>query len=115
VWRNTHPYVVVDRHEDITHPNQVEDDPMCDRSVTFYGYVRGTHLKPGMKIHLIGVGDFSMTEISALPDPCPLPDKDGKKTVSYKFAQSVYRCTWRPMYVEDSIQPELGPFIFNRL
>mmetsp|Transcript_9528 Transcript_9528/g.17318 ORF Transcript_9528/g.17318 Transcript_9528/m.17318 type:complete len:1164 (+) Transcript_9528:3-3494(+) len=79
VWRNTHPYVVVDRHEDITHPNKVEEDPSCDRSVTFYGYVRGTHLKPGMKVHVIGVGDFPMTEVSVLPDPCPLPDNENKK------------------------------------
>lgn len=81
VWRNTHPYVVVDRHEDITHPNKVDEDPECDRSVTFYGYVRGTHLKPGMKVHLIGVGDYSMTEVDVLPDPCPLPDHENKKKV----------------------------------
>ena len=30
VWRNTHPYVVVDRHEDITHPNKTDADPHCD-------------------------------------------------------------------------------------
>ena len=85
IWRNTHPYVVVDRHEDITHPNKVAEDPNCDRSVTFYGYVRGTHLKPGMKVHLIGVGDYSMTEVSALPDPCPLPDHENKKKVRTYF------------------------------
>jgi ribosome biogenesis protein BMS1 len=81
IWRNTHPYVMVDRHEDITHPNKVAEDESCDRSVTFYGYVRGTHLKPGMKVHLIGVGDYSMTEVSVLPDPCPLPDHENKKKV----------------------------------
>lgn len=78
--------MVVDRHEDITHPNKVAEDESCDRSVTFYGYVRGTHLKPGMKVHLIGVGDYSMTEVSVLPDPCPLPDHENKKKVrSYDF------------------------------
>ena len=25
IWRNTHPYVVVDRHEDITHPSKIEE------------------------------------------------------------------------------------------
>eukprot|EP00569_Conticribra_weissflogii_P016372 CAMPEP_0171407818 /NCGR_PEP_ID=MMETSP0880-20121228/20761_1 /TAXON_ID=67004 /ORGANISM="Thalassiosira weissflogii, Strain CCMP1336" /LENGTH=300 /DNA_ID=CAMNT_0011923875 /DNA_START=129 /DNA_END=1028 /DNA_ORIENTATION=+ len=46
VWRNTHPYVVVDRHEDITHPAKVEEEGEgCERSVAFYGYVRGTNLK----------------------------------------------------------------------
>ena len=78
VWRNTHPYVLVDRHEDITHPNTIDEDPYCDRSVTFYGYVRGSHLKSGMKVHMIGVGDFGMTEVSTLPDPCPIPDKEQK-------------------------------------
>ena len=82
-WRNTHPYMVVDRHEDITHPSKTSKDPTCDRSVTFYGYVRGTHLKPGMKMHLIGAGDYSMTELSVIPDPCPLPDREKKSQVRY--------------------------------
>eukprot|EP00536_Pseudo-nitzschia_multiseries_P000880 jgi/Psemu1/250023/estExt_Genewise1Plus.C_110096 len=77
-WRNTHPYVLVDRHEDITHPNETDKDPDCDRTVTFYGWVRGSHMKKGTKVHLIGVGDYSMAEISPLPDPCPIPDKEQK-------------------------------------
>ena len=35
-------------------------------------------MKPGMKVHLIGVGDFSMVEVSTLPDPCPIPEKESK-------------------------------------
>jgi ribosome biogenesis protein BMS1 len=85
VWRNTHPYVLVDRHEDITDPNDVDENPNCDRSVVLYGYVRGTHLKPNMKVHLIGVGDYSMADISVLPDPCPIPEKDKEhKTLNKK-------------------------------
>ncbi|KAL7535066.1 hypothetical protein ACHAXR_009454, partial [Thalassiosira sp. AJA248-18] len=78
VWRNTHPYLVVDRHEDITHPSKIEEEgrEKCARSVAFYGYVRGTNLKEGMKVHLIGVGDYGMAEVSALPDPCPVFDKE---------------------------------------
>lgn len=84
-WRNTHPYVVIDRHEDVTDPNLIAADPQCDRSVTFYGYVRGSHLKPSTKVHLLGVGDHDMTELGALPDPCPLPEKDGeRKTLGKK-------------------------------
>ncbi|CAJ1965988.1 unnamed protein product [Cylindrotheca closterium] len=78
VWRNTHPYVLIDRHEDITHPNVTDKDPKCDRSITFYGYVRGSHLKAGMKVHLIGVGDFDMSIVSTLSDPCPIPEQDDK-------------------------------------
>ncbi len=83
VWRNTHPYVVVDRHEDITHPAKVEEEGEgCERSVAFYGYVRGTNLKEGMKVHLIGVGDFGMVEVGALGDPCPVFDKEKDNQVS---------------------------------
>eukprot|EP00953_Heterococcus_sp_UTEX-ZZ885_P022945 12648-Heterococcus_DN1.PRE.6 len=46
VWRNTHPFVLVDRYEDMTSPVAIEENPLCDRDVTVYGYVRGTHLKP---------------------------------------------------------------------
>ncbi len=28
-----------------------------------YGYVRGSHLKAGMKVHLIGAGDFDMAAV----------------------------------------------------
>ena len=45
------------------------------------GYVRGTHLKPESKIHVAGVGDFSIKSISLLPDPCPLPDSLKKRTL----------------------------------
>jgi ribosome biogenesis protein BMS1 len=34
-----------------------------------------------MKVHVIGVGDFPMTDVSVLPDPCPLPDNENKKKV----------------------------------
>lgn len=78
MWRNTHPYVLIDRHEDITHPNVTDKDPTCGRSITFYGYVRGSHLKAGTKVHLIGVGDFNMSDVSTLTDPCPVPEKDDK-------------------------------------
>ena len=90
VWRNTHPYCLIDRHEDITHPNKISDDPNCDRSITFYGYVRGTNLKPGQQVHVIGVGDFSMEEVSVLPDPCPLPSKDGQRQTLNKKDSLLY-------------------------
>jgi ribosome biogenesis protein BMS1 len=51
----------------------VKANPQCDRDVSLFGYVRGTHLKPSMRIHLIGAGDFDIEGISAINDPCPLP------------------------------------------
>lgn len=73
VWRNTHPYVVCDRVEDVTPVSRLNENPSCKRDITMFGYVRGTHLKPSMKVHLIGVGDFDIHSIIALDDPCPLP------------------------------------------
>ncbi|KAJ3086602.1 Glycoside hydrolase 2 (Mannanase, beta-galactosidase) [Quaeritorhiza haematococci] len=73
VWRNQHPYVLVDRMEDLTDPEVVRQEPKCDRTVTMYGYARGTSMKKGARVHVPGVGDFSIKELEALPDPCPLP------------------------------------------
>lgn len=77
--------MVVDRHEDVTHPSKIDEDEECDRTVTFYGYVRGTHLKPGMKVHIIGLGDYAMEEVSVLPDPCPVPEKEREHKVSFVY------------------------------
>jgi len=78
IWRNTHPYVMVDRVEDITRPELIHEDEKIDRKVSLYGYVRGCNLKSGMKVHVPGVGDFNMDDVSFLQDPCPLPDKEVK-------------------------------------
>ncbi|KDO24224.1 hypothetical protein SPRG_09858 [Saprolegnia parasitica CBS 223.65] len=78
-WRNSHPYLLVDRFEDVTHPDAIQQNPVCDRKITLYGYLRGTHLKPGMKVHVAGAGDFYMESVTSLPDPCPLPSKSSDK------------------------------------
>jgi hypothetical protein len=31
------------------------------------------------QLHLAGVGDFTSRDISACPDPCPLPETDPEK------------------------------------
>jgi ribosome biogenesis protein BMS1 len=49
-WRNTHPYVLTDRVEDLTDPERVADDPKCDRTISLYGYLRGTNLKQNTKV-----------------------------------------------------------------
>ncbi|CAG8551851.1 13654_t:CDS:10, partial [Cetraspora pellucida] len=83
IWRNTHPYLVADRVEDLTDPEEVRQNPVCDRTVTLYGYLRGTNMKPNMKVHIPGAGDQYLADISILPDPCPLPDK-ARKSLSEK-------------------------------
>ena len=32
----------------------------------------------------LGVGDFEVKEISKLPDPCPLPEKEKKRSLNEK-------------------------------
>jgi ribosome biogenesis protein BMS1 len=54
-----------------------------------YGYVRGTHLKPNHKVHMIGVGDYDIKELSAVDDPCCnnstlKSKKDDKKMLNKK-------------------------------
>ncbi|KAK7264372.1 hypothetical protein RJT34_31980 [Clitoria ternatea] len=78
-WRTSHPYVLADRFEDITPPEKVHENNKCDRKVTLYGYLRGCNLKKGNKIHIAGVGDYSLAAVTALPDPCPLPSAAKKK------------------------------------
>lgn len=44
-WRSAHPYVLVDRVEDVTDPAAVEADATADRRIALFGFVRGLHLK----------------------------------------------------------------------
>ncbi|CAL9213962.1 unnamed protein product [Arabidopsis halleri] len=78
-WRTSHPYVLADRLEDVTPPEKVQMDKKCDRNITLYGYLRGCNFKKGMKVHIAGVGDYSVAGVTALPDPCPLPSAGKRK------------------------------------
>ena len=74
VWRNAHPYALADRMLDITPPTRIEEDAKCDRPVALYGYLRGTNFPShDARVHVPGVGDLSVREVEALPDPCPTP------------------------------------------
>ncbi|XP_069024656.1 ribosome biogenesis protein BMS1 homolog isoform X1 [Embiotoca jacksoni] len=84
VWQTSHPYVLVDRMEDLTDPERVRTDPKCDRTVSLYGYLRGTHLKNKGQVHIPGVGDFQVADVNFLPDPCPLPDAQKKRALNEK-------------------------------
>ncbi|KAL6556633.1 Glycoside hydrolase 2 (Mannanase, beta-galactosidase) [Orobanche gracilis] len=121
-WRVSHPYILVDRFEDVTHPEKVQSNSKCDRNIILYGYLRGCNLKKGTKVfnflchlaspnlisgvwidllgkffeligrlmlkevwnlvgwaHIAGMGDYHLSGITALPDPCPLPSAAKKK------------------------------------
>ena len=72
LWRQAHPYLLIDRLEDISNPEDVRVNAKCDRRVSLYGYVRGAHLRNKSRIHLPGAGDFVVNDVTLLPDPCPL-------------------------------------------
>ncbi|XP_050366426.1 uncharacterized protein LOC126784919 isoform X2 [Argentina anserina] len=78
-WRTAHPYVLVDRFEDVTPPEKMRLNNKCDRNITLYGYLRGCNMKKGTKIHIAGVGDYSVAGMTGLADPCPLPSAAKKK------------------------------------
>jgi ribosome biogenesis protein BMS1 len=74
IWRNTHPYTIIDSFRDITHPTKIEENEKCDRTVVLHGYLRGTNFAAqNQRVHVPGLGDFSVAGMEALPDPCPTP------------------------------------------
>ncbi|KAG5640636.1 hypothetical protein DXG03_007706 [Asterophora parasitica] len=80
VFRNAHSYLLADRLEDLTPRELVRTSKgKCDRTVTVYGYVRGTNLRMGTRVHIPGVGDLDMKSVTVLGDPCPMPDADSEK------------------------------------
>ncbi|KAF9487769.1 DUF663-domain-containing protein [Pleurotus eryngii] len=80
VFRNTHPYLLADRLEDLTPRELIRTSKgKCDRTVTVYGYIHGTNLRLGTKVHIPGVGDLDVKSIAKLGDPCPLPDMNSEK------------------------------------
>ena len=110
LWRSTHPYVLVDRLEDMTPPSRLHENPKYNRDICLYGFVRGVHLRKHCPIHIPGCGDFRLKDVSFLPDPCPLPDKLKKRSLVEKE-----KLIYAPMsgvggiiYDKDSIYIELG-------
>ncbi|XP_067396027.1 ribosome biogenesis protein BMS1 homolog isoform X2 [Emydura macquarii macquarii] len=83
-WQTSHPYVLADRMEDLTNPEDVRVNPKCDRKVSLYGYLRGAYLKNKSQVHMPGVGDFAVSDVSFLPDPCALPEQQKKRSLSEK-------------------------------
>ncbi len=49
--------------------------------VSFYGYVRGTFLDKNQRVHINGIGDYEITSLSKIDDPCPI---ELKRTVKEK-------------------------------
>ncbi|KAJ1725171.1 Glycoside hydrolase 2 (Mannanase, beta-galactosidase) [Coemansia erecta] len=78
-WRNSHPYMLADRVQDLTDPEILETNPKANRTVALYGYLRGTHMKGKDRVHIPGAGDYQLDQTELLTDPCPIPDKERKR------------------------------------
>jgi len=86
VFRNTHPYFLADRFEDITPRETIRTNPKADRTIALFGYLRGTPLRPpsssnSVRVHIPGSGidAFEVSRMLEIMDPCPLPTKDSEK------------------------------------
>ena len=71
--------MVGDRFEDITPPQRVHDNPEGERDVALYGWLHGCNLKAGQLVHVAGVGDCTVADLTQLADPCPLPSTEKKQ------------------------------------
>ncbi|KAK5968639.1 Ribosome biogenesis protein BMS1, partial [Trichostrongylus colubriformis] len=75
IWRDAHPYVLCDRYEDVTDAEALRTNPAVDRTICLYGWVHGAHFKNHSSVHIPGVGDLRVKDVSSIPDPCPLPEQ----------------------------------------
>lgn len=83
-WRGTHSYILADRMEDVTNTEAIRLDPKCNREVILYGYVRGVPMTKENMVHIAGLGDMRVHELSVLSDPCPLPGTEKKRNLLEK-------------------------------
>lgn len=75
-WRLGHPYMLIDRLEDVTNPRILYENQKADRDISLYGWVRGAPIEASFSnplVHIPGLGDFPISECTRQPDPCPTP------------------------------------------
>ncbi len=67
-WRLSHPYLLIDRWQPAEDAQYKANDEL---KVDFYGYVRGTSYRVNGKMNVVGLGDFNISNIEVINDPCP--------------------------------------------
>ena len=73
-WRTQHAYMVTDRFDVVETPNNPETN-----TVSFYGYIRGTYLDKHNRLHVNGLGDYDISSVTKMDDPCPIEMKKSAK------------------------------------
>ncbi len=119
--------------EDLTEPELIRTNPLTNRTVCLYGYVRGCPIKSDTPIHIpgidqlirrislcefgiVGCGDYKLNNISVLPDPCALPtDRSTKTKQARRVLNEKERLLYAPfsgvggiVYDKDAVYIELG-------
>ncbi|XP_004455573.2 ribosome biogenesis protein BMS1 homolog [Dasypus novemcinctus] len=109
-WQTSHPYILADRMEDLTNPEDIRTNVKCDRKVSLYGYLRGAHLKNKSHVHMPGVGDFAVSDVSFLPDPCALPEQQKKRCLNEKekLVYAPLSGVGGVLYDKDAVYVDLG-------
>nr|XP_003466154.1 ribosome biogenesis protein BMS1 homolog [Cavia porcellus] len=109
-WQTSHPYILADRMEDLTNPEDIRTNIKCDRKVSLYGYLRGAYLKNKSQIHMPGVGDFAVSDVSFLPDPCALPEQQKKRCLNEKekLVYAPLSGVGGVLYDKDAVYVDLG-------
>ncbi|XP_049750621.1 ribosome biogenesis protein BMS1 homolog [Elephas maximus indicus] len=109
-WQTSHPYILADRMEDLTNPEDIRTNIKCDRKVSLYGYLRGAYLKNKSQIHMPGVGDFAVSDVSFLPDPCALPEQQKKRCLNEKekLVYAPFSGVGGVLYDKDAVYVDLG-------
>lgn len=109
-WQTSHPYILADRMEDLTNPEDIRTNVKCDRKVSLYGYLRGAHLKNKSQVHIPGVGDFAVSDVSFLPDPCALPEQQKKRCLNEKekLVYAPLSGVGGVLYDKDAVYVDLG-------
>ncbi|UXI20414.1 tRNA-splicing ligase RtcB [Sarcoptes scabiei] len=112
-WTSSHPYLLVDRIEDVTSPELIKTNDKCDRRVCLFGWSRGANFKPKQAVHIPGCGDFVIDSINFIPDPCPLPERENEKR--RRSLKEKDKCIYAPMsgvggiiFDKDAIYIDLG-------
>ncbi|KAJ8925423.1 hypothetical protein NQ315_009255 [Exocentrus adspersus] len=109
-WRTTHSYLLGDRYEDLTNQELIRQNPKCDRHLSLYGYIRGVPLKKETSVHIAGLGDLKIHNISYLPDPCPLPEQIKKRALieKEKMIYAPFSGVGGIVYDKDAVYIEVG-------
>ncbi|EPY78163.1 BMS1, ribosome assembly protein-like protein [Camelus ferus] len=79
--------------EDLTNPEDIRTNSKCDRKVSLYG-----------------VGDFAVSDVSFLPDPCALPEQQKKRCLNEKekLVYAPLSGVGGVLYDKDAVYVDLG-------